>query len=333
MAAREDPDAGIERRWEVATGRLRALLAPMVPVTPALRRAVVAQTDRYRASGSAPLDSAAAVDAYLAARMPATMAAAGAAMRATAVAMQGFAPHTMLDVGAGTGSAAWAATALWPTIDRITALERSEAALTRGAQLAGASGVAPLASARWVRQDGRRADLPTADLVTATYVLSEVTDADRASLVAGLWQATAAAGALLVVEAGSSAGFERVRDARAQLLAAGATIAAPCPHDGTCPMQAPDWCHFGVRLARSSLHRRAKAATVPYEDEPYAYVAATRGMVVRAARVLAHPDVRSGAIRLRLCTVDGIRERVVSRRDGAAYREARHAAWGSSVRP
>jgi ribosomal protein RSM22 (predicted rRNA methylase) len=327
-----DQREGTEMRWEASMARLRALLDPMVPVTAALRRDVAAHTERYRTSGAAPLDSSTAVDAYLATRMPATMAAAGAAMRAVGAAMPRFRPRTMLDVGAGTGSAVWAATALWPTIDGITALERSDAALTRGAALAAASQVGALASARWVLADGRRTDLSAADLVTATYVLGEMSDPDRDRLVVALWGATPPGGVLLVVEAGSSVGFERVRAVRARLIAAGATIAAPCPHDGACPMVAPDWCHFGARLGRSRLHRRAKAVAAPYEDEPYAYVAATRGSADRFARVLARPDVRSGAIGLRLCTPDGIVSRVVSRRDRAAYREARHLRWGSAYR-
>lgn len=324
--------AGIEERWQSATARLRAQLESMVALTPSLRDAVATQTDHYRAAGTMSLSTGPQVDAYLAVRMPATMAAAGAAMRAIAEALTDFAPRSMLDAGAGTGSALWAATTIWPTLDAVTAIERSAAMLDRGRSLADGAGEAALASARWVHDDVRQAILPTADLLTAAYLLGEVADADRGPLLDRLWRATASDGVLLVVEPGSAAGFEQVRAARARLIDAGATVAAPCPHDAACPMQAPDWCHFGVRLARSRLHRQAKAATVPYEDEPYAYVAVTRRPVEHAGRVLARPDVRSGAIGLRLCTADGIRERVISRREGPAYREARRARWGSSFR-
>ncbi len=322
-----DPAAEREARWQAASGRLRTLLEEDVALTPVLRRAVAEQSQRYRSISAVPLASPGDVDAYLASRMPATMAAVGAAMRAVAQALPSLAPRIMLDVGTGTGSAPWAATAIWPSIAAITALDRSQPMLDRARRLAAASGVGALAGARWVRSDLRAAAPDAADLVTATYLLGELPEALRLAVLDRLWAATA--GVLVIVEPGSPEGFARVRAARTRLIAAGASVAAPCPHDAECPMPDADWCHFGARLSRSRLHRRAKGVARPFEDEPYAYVAVTRQRVERAARVLARPQVRAGIVGLRLCTVDGIRDRVVSRREGPAYREARHAGWGS----
>ncbi len=318
----------LESRWQAATGRLRSLLEESVPLTPALRQAVAGQTARYRATGAAAIGSSADVEAYLATRMTATMASAGAAMRAVAGSLPSWAPTTMVDLGAGTGSAMWAASAIWPTLTSLTGIDRSEPMLSHAARLAGASGIGALETARWTPGDVRRASVAPSDLVTASYVLGELSHTERATHVARLWDGTPA-GVLIIVEPGSSDGFARIREARAQLIDGGATIAAPCPHDATCPMADPDWCHFATRLSRSRLHRLAKGVTLPYEDEPYAYVAATRLPVDRAARVLARPNVRKGAIGLRLCTLDGIQDRIVSRRDATAFREARHAHWGS----
>jgi ribosomal protein RSM22 (predicted rRNA methylase) len=320
-------DRSIESRWQAATGRLRGLLDDSVALTPGLRSRVAAQTAQYRTTGTAALSSPADADAYLATRMAPTMAAAGAAMRAVVESMPSWVPRTLLDAGAGSGSAAWAACATWPTLTTVISLDRSEPMLAHAARLASASGIPALEAARWMSSDVRHASLEPADLVTAGYLLGELAAADRGTLVDRLWGA--ANGVLIIVEAGSPDGFARIRAARARLIAAGATIAAPCPHDGACPMQDPDWCHFGARLPRSRLHRRAKEVTLPYEDEPYAYLAATREPVDRAARVLTRPSVRKGAIGLRLCTPDGIHDRVVSRREGSAFREARHARWGS----
>ena len=38
-----------------------------------------------------------------------------------------------------------------------------------------------------------------------------------------------------------------------------ASVVAPCPHDGVCPMQGTrSWCHFVQRFERSSLQRVTK---------------------------------------------------------------------------
>jgi len=56
-------------------------------------------------------------------------------------------------------------------------------------------------------------------------------------------------GVILVVEPGSTKGFRYIHSFREWILAKNrdqATIIAPCPHHGKCPMaKNPDlWCHF-----------------------------------------------------------------------------------------
>jgi ribosomal protein RSM22 (predicted rRNA methylase) len=96
---------------------------------------------------------------------------------------------------------------------------------------------------------------------------------------------------------------------------------------------APDWCHFARRLARSRLHRQAKDADVPWEDEKYIFLAASRMAPKRiSARVLAPPRPSSGLVRLKLCNADGsVSERLVSRREGALFKAARKLDWGDAL--
>jgi ribosomal protein RSM22 (predicted rRNA methylase) len=84
---------------------------------------------------------------------------------------------------------------------------------------------------------------------------------------------------------------------------------------------------------RSPLHRRAKAATRSWEDEPYSYVVATRLAADPAPRaVLGRPRHDSGRVELRICAADGqIHRPIVSRREGGAYRAARDVAWGDRI--
>jgi ribosomal protein RSM22 (predicted rRNA methylase) len=138
---------------------------------------------------------------------------------------------------------------------------------------------------------------------------------------------------LLLVEPGTPDGYGRIIALRAQLIASGAHVAAPCPHDLACPLDPPDWCHFAQRLPRSRAHKALKNADVPFEDEKFAYVALTRVPVARpASRVLAPPEVGKVEVAAKLCTAGGLAAAKVPRRDKAGYARARHWRWGDAVR-
>ena len=81
------------------------------------------------------------------------------------------------------------------------------------------------------------------------------------------------------------------------------------------------------------MHRRVKSADVPWEDEKFIYVAASRRPPLPVlARVIAPVQVRGGTVALKLCERTGVaRERVLSKRDGDRFRQARRLAWGDDV--
>jgi len=270
--------------------------------------------------------------AYAAARMPATFATSGLAMLEAAKSLPAFAPRSLLDVGAGTGAAAWAARAVWPTIDNVVLIDREPQMIELGRKIAadGDPG-GPLGHATWRTARIGAGPFEAADVVSAAYVLGELDDGEGRAAVAGLWAATR--GAFVIVEPGSPAGFRRILAARAELIGAGAAIAAPCPGRLPCPVGGSNWCHFLARVDRSPLHRRAKSATRSWEDEPYSYLVATRLAADPAPRaVLGRPRHGSGRVELRICAADGeIHRPIVSRRDGAAYRAARDVAWGDRI--
>jgi ribosomal protein RSM22 (predicted rRNA methylase) len=288
---------------------------------------------RYRAEqrdGRAHLADDRSVLAYLATRMPATYAATRASFEAVAAAHPGFAPATVLDVGAGPGTALWAAADCWPRLGDALLIEASDPVRRFGERLSAQSGVSSVVWREADANDGLPGCDPR-DLVTLAYVLSELAPPQRDALVDRLWQLTGTM--LTIVEPGTPAGWQRVLSARKRLLAAGAHIVAPCPHGAACPLMPPDWCHFAARVARSRMHRMAKGAAVPWEDEKFIYLAASRLPGVRsAARVIAPPHGGSGRVTLKLCRPDGTAgERLISRRDGAVFKAARRADWGDTL--
>src|SRR3569833_1226537 len=78
-----------------------------------------------------------AVLAYLATRMPATYAAVRSSLEAVVAARPDFAPATMLDVGAGPGTALWVSADCWPSLSEALLVEASETAQRIGERLAG----------------------------------------------------------------------------------------------------------------------------------------------------------------------------------------------------
>ena len=298
-----------------------------------LKQASRTLSDRYRAEvrdGRLHMGDDIAAKAYLATRLPATYAAVRASLEATSEALPNLAPRTLLDIGAGPGTVLWAASDLWPSIEAATLFEASAAARKVGQMLAGENIAAEI---RWLQGDVT-VDLPdmaAVDLVTMAYVMDEVAPAALPKLIDRLWRLTA--DTLLIVEPGTPAGWRRILDARTQLIASGAHIAAPCPHAEPCPLVAPDWCHFSRRVARSRLHRLAKEAEVPWEDEKFIYLAAARTpSALRHSRVLAPPKAGSGKVSLKLCQPDGLAsERFLTKRDGEIFKAARRADWGDSL--
>ncbi|MFF0343132.1 small ribosomal subunit Rsm22 family protein [Kribbella sp. NPDC004875] len=308
--------------------QLHAALARALSGVPhqELRRRVTALSKRYRTEQitdttpgiSDPLDAL----AYAVTRMPATFRALHAALtEAERRVDSSFATH--LDLGGGTGAAAWAAAALWPAI-RTEIIERQSAAIHLGRQLA-----IDGPRAKWTAGDLRDwSPHDRVDLITIGYVLNELTEDARRALIQ---TAARTATTVVLVEPGTPCGHRRTLAARDLLIEQGFRIAAPCPHAGPCPV---DWCHFAARLPRTELHRGLKNGTRNFEDEKFAYLVATRCPARPApARVVRRPVHPKNRIVLDLCTSAGTAEQIVVPKSAATYRAARHTTWGDAWPP
>jgi ribosomal protein RSM22 (predicted rRNA methylase) len=296
-------------------------------------------SDRYRqGETSRPITTTLQATAYAVARMPATFAASSAVFARLVEVIPAFAPHSLLDAGAGTGAASWAAVTQWPGLTSVTMLDRNPALRALARRLADEG---PLTKAEILAGD-LGAIKPKADLVVASYVLAELPEDEAAQAAVDLWECAGLA--LVLVEPGTPDGFARIRAARAALIKAGAHVAAPCTHDGDCPMRSvrdsgsdhnriDDWCHFSQRLARSRDHMLLKDARVPFEDERYCYVVVTREKVAKGARmshsrVLAPPLETKPGLTFKLCDETGLRAQFVASREKDEYRRARRLGWG-----
>jgi len=296
----------------------------------ASRAASISRT--YREGGnSGAIKSETDALAYALARMPATFAAMAAGLNALCEVRPDFAPTSLLDIGAGPGTAAWAATEAFSSLKSLTLLDANRALRALAMDLA--QGSTRLTAMTYESGEARAklAGASDADLVIASYMVGEISEAERVALAELMWTKTR--DTLLVVEPGTPAGYRRIIALRQQLIALGAHVAAPCPHDGKCPLAAPDWCHFTQRLPRSRAHKQIKGAELPFEDEKFSYVALTRAAVTdRATRVLAQPVVTKVEVTAKLCTPEGLVAAKVPRRTKADYARAKRWRWGDAVR-
>jgi ribosomal protein RSM22 (predicted rRNA methylase) len=283
-------------------------------------------SEHYRQGGGTggALDFA----AYLVARLPATYAAIWFCLAELARRRPQFSPQTLLDAGSGPGTAAWAATSFYSGISAVTFLDNNEPFLRLAGSLAAQGEHESLRKARSLRADlGNLPDDLSAGLVVAAYALAELPVAEAGGTAVALWKACE--NTLIVIEPGTPQGFARIHQVRSALIAEGAHLVAPCPHMNSCPILPPDWCHFSVRLPRRREHMHAKKATVPFEDEKFSYLIASRQPgELQGARILSPPADGKVHIKFKLCGQIGLSQQSVARRDKAEYKRVRKLQWG-----
>lgn len=292
----------------------------------AVRDAAAALSLRYRTDEKAPagvrlLDSETEMRAYCAFRMPATYAAL---VRAMEMLRQSGVKEiaTLTDVGSGTGSALWAADEVFG-VRSAELIERESGMIALARQLAQEKWQEEI---HWTQADMLAAQIPHADLVTASFCLGELNQDNAEEMVKKLWEA--ADRALIIAEPGTPAGYARIRRYVEVLRQLGAHMAAPCPSMGECPLAQEDWCHFTVRVERTRLHKFLKEGALPYEDEKFSFLAVTKEPAQPAqSRIRRRPLIRSGYVELPICR-ESTAETIRVSKKHPAYKQARKAEVG-----
>ncbi|MCR4944224.1 MAG: small ribosomal subunit Rsm22 family protein [Clostridium sp.] len=287
-------------------------------------------TDKYRnesGRGKRLISKEAEAVTYSVVRMPATFGAVYSALDYT-LDLYDDKINTLLDIGAGTGAASWAADSLI-NLEKVVCLEREEAMRKVGQKIMKESESEALINTEWKSFDLTNGEIEDkGDLVIASYVLNELSDDERIKAVSKLWNATNKV--LLIVEPGTKVGFSNLKKIRKQLIESGANIIAPCPHEKECEIDS--WCHFTCRIPRSKLHKEVKNGDVPYEDEKFSYIAVSKEKCKKTdMRVLRHPIIKKGRVALEVCSEDGIKNIELYKKDKENYKQAKKADWGDKL--
>ena len=296
-----------------------------------------------RGRGDAPfVDTEKKAIAYIATRMPSIYVVLRAILGEIESRFPETSPRSLIDVGAGPGTVLWAASEIWETFCTARLFDHSALFRNVGQQLIAASGHHLKEIISWEELDLRSQPLSipagvsgpaSADLVTASYVLGELSASAQRASVMSLWDATDIW--LTLVEPGTPEGFKRILAARSLLLEKGAHLVAPCAAANDCPLPADRWCHFTRRVERTRAQRAGKAATLGFEDEPYSFLICSKIAPPPVhGRVLSTPTVLKHEASIELCDSENKLTTITARKSfsPARYREfAKKYRWGDFV--
>ncbi|KAL3660035.1 hypothetical protein V7S43_014959 [Phytophthora oleae] len=292
--------------------------------------------------------------AYLAFEMEATYACTHAVFSELKKRLPDFKPKSVLDFGAGPGTASWVAKDFYSeSIDKFRVVEPSQSMVDAAEVLL--EDFPGLSVRRNIADLSRDIDAGNKyDLIVVSYVFSDITnDFERVATISALWELLGENGCLVVVDRGSPWGSHHVRSARQFVLdfvaddeegKEGVRIVAPCPHHFECPAAGSTWCHF---VQRSPVVNRPREATTKrwhgQKGSKFSYMvmqktrkdsdedaAALKKKPV--ARMLRAPLLATRHVHLDLCTPEGKLERrsvTKGKTVREVYRASRKAHWGA----
>jgi ribosomal protein RSM22 (predicted rRNA methylase) len=149
------------------------------------------------------------------ARMPATFAVVSRVLQEY-VELGLEKPKSFLDIGAGPGTAAFAALDFF-ALETITCIEKETGFRDLARKLAAIAEAQPILDARWLMDDVQKIkQLPSADLVIASYSLGEMSNEGAVELAKRAY--ASAKLALVVIEPGTPQGSGLIRIIRENLL-------------------------------------------------------------------------------------------------------------------
>ena len=289
----------------------------------------VAQTlsNRYmneKRKGQSLINKKLEVLAYSIIRMPATFCAIDKAIEET---LKKYNPtiETALDIGSGTGAGEWA---ILNNIDisKITCIEREDEMSSLAQKL-----LEEHKNINWKNQDIVKNKInEKADLVIVSYMINELQDEVKEDVIKNILESFNKI--VIFIEPGTPDGFSNIRKIQKLAINNNLNILAPCTSQNECKLPKDDWCHSIVRVERNKIHKFVKDADVPYEDEKFSYIAISKEKIDNSgARILRHPNISSGFIKVKLCNNGIIEEKTFTKKDKDNFKKIKKLKCGDLI--
>ncbi len=164
------------------------------------------------------------------------------------------------------------------------------------------------------------------DFVLCSYVLSELSENMRMKAFENLLLCSNKY--VLVVDTGTPKVYEEYLKLKPFAEALGFRVKAPCMCD-VCPLE-NDYCQFYARVERSAALRQSKSASQTYEDEKYFYLLfekcdnkTVQKNIDCKSRVIRRPVIKTNMCELVLCTTNGVKKQVFTKKNKEQYKKAK----------
>lgn len=252
---------------------------------------------------------------YAISRMPATFAVLYTLLNDLLLQTKIFDIKSVIDVGSGTGAGFFACRELFENAE-ISLFERDCKMIDVFNQFE--------TGKRVQRFDFLKDELnEKADLVMTSYVFSELSEEGRRNALQKMFSASNKY--VLIVDTGTPRTYENFMKLKTIAKDFGYQVTAPCESE-KCGLK-NDYCQFYARLERSSLLKMSKNAELSYEDEKYFYLLFEKITVTDKnqceCRVIRRPQIKTNFVELKLCTLDGVVIKNITKKDKELYKKAR----------
>lgn len=275
--------------------------------------------------------------AYLGLRVPATYAQVFGALSSVHEMIPMWRPTSLLDIGSGPGTAAWAVSSQWPELDKITCVDENRDFISLGKQIIKDSEL--IQHINWKNRDlrlGIDEDGNSYDLIIIANVLNELTPAAQENLIGQAFNLCK--GLLIIIEPGTPRGSLIVSSVAQKLSKVGILLA---PYIANTFVEDKDYyLHFPQRFIRPEFQRRirqqmresSKMAS-DWEESKYSYVAISKFPAKKNywARIVGKTEIRKGFLEAPVITAENIIKIKVMKRDKEAYTFTKRLKWGALI--
>ncbi|MDQ3239691.1 MAG: small ribosomal subunit Rsm22 family protein [bacterium] len=275
--------------------------------------------------------------AYLGLRAPATYAQVFGALGAIVEMVPSWRPTSLLDIGSGPGTAAWAAIIHWPDLDKITCLDEDKDFISLGKQIIKDSEFGYYIN--WINRDVRSGiskDGKTYDLIIISNVLNELSTADQEILIREVFNHCK--GMLVIIEPGTPRGSQIVSSIAEKLCKDGILLAPYITN--TFVEDKEYYLHFPQRFIRPDFQRRVRQQmrenskmASDWEESKYSYVVLSKFPAEKYCwgRIVGETTTQKGFLEVPVMTAENIGKIKVMKRDKETFAFAKRLKWGTTI--